>query len=64
MRTSKLTHFTDVKELEILPKEHLICSNETLNRNQVYAADEDFAFVANYIKARCRNAKVKGDHDI
>ena len=59
-RTTLYTGFDDVKEVEILPKEHLIRLNETLNRNQVYAADEDFAFVANYIRARCRNAKVKG----
>ena len=58
-RTSMYTAFDDVKELEILPKQHLIRLNETLNRNQVYAEDEDFAFVADYIKARCRNAKVK-----
>ncbi|SFE23800.1 hypothetical protein [Succiniclasticum ruminis] len=58
-RTSMLTYFDDVKELEILPKEHLICLNETLSRNQVYAEDEDFAFVANYIKSHCRNAKVR-----
>ena len=58
-RTSMLTYFDDVKELAILPKEHLICLNETLGRNQVYADDEDFTFVAGYIKARCRNAKVK-----
>ena len=57
-RTSMLTYFDDVKELEILPKEHLICLNETLSRNQVYAEDEDFAFVADFIRARCRNAKV------
>ena len=43
-RTSMLTYFDDVKELEILPKEHLIR-----------------AFVASYIQARCRNAKVKGE---
>ena len=59
-RTSMLTYFDDVKELEILPKERLIRVNETLSRNQVYAEDEDFAFVASYIQARCRNAKVKG----
>ena len=58
-RRSMLTYFDDVKELEILPKEHLICLNETLSRNQVYAEDEDFAFVANYIKSHCRNAKVR-----
>ena len=60
-RTSMLTYFDDVKELEILPKERLIRLNETLSRNQVYAEDEDFAFVASYIQARCRNAKVKGE---
>jgi hypothetical protein len=60
-RTSMLTYFDDVKELEILPKEHLIRMNETLSRNQVYAEDEDFKFVADYIKTRCRNAKVKED---
>ena len=64
VRTSMLTSFDAVKEVEILPKEHLIRLNETLNRNQVYAEDEDFAFVANYIKARCRNAKVKGGNGI
>ncbi len=58
--TSMYSNFDDVKELEILPKQHLIRVNESLNRNQVYADDEDFAFVADYIKARCRNAKVKG----
>ena len=58
-RTSMLTYFDDVKELEFLPKEHLIRVNETLSRNQVYAADEDFAFVANYIKTHCRKAIVR-----
>ena len=60
-RTSMYTDFDAVKELEILPKERLIRVNETLSRNQVYAEDEDFAFVASYIQARCRNAKVKGE---
>ena len=63
-RTSMYTGFDDVKELEILPKEHLIRLNETLNRNQVYAENEDFAFVEDYIKARCRNAKVKGEFEL
>jgi hypothetical protein len=58
-RTSMLTYFDDVKELEILPKEHLIRVNESLSRNQVYAEDEDFVFVADYLKAHCKNAKVK-----
>ena len=59
-RTSMYTGFDDVKELEFLPKEHLIRVNETLNRNQVYAEEEDFAFVANYIKEHCKNAKMRG----
>ena len=60
-RTSMYTDFEAVKELEILPKQHLIRLNETLSRNQVYADDEDFAFVADYIIARCRNAKVNDE---
>ena len=59
-RTSMYSNFDDVKELEILQKQHLIRLNGTLNCNQVYTDDEDFTFVAGYIKARCRNAKVKG----
>ncbi len=59
-RTSMYTRFDSVKELEILPKQHLIRLSETLNRNQVYAEDDDFAFVADFIRTRCRNAKVKG----
>ena len=58
-RTSMYSNFDDVKELEILPKQHLIRLNESLSRNQVYADDEDFVFVANYIKTYCRNAKVR-----
>ena len=46
------------RELEILPKQRLIRLNEKLSRNQVYAEDEDFAFVADFIRARCRNAKI------
>ena len=60
-RTSMYTGFEDVKELEILPGQHLIRLNEKLSRNQVYAEDEDFAFVADYIRSRCRNAKIIKD---
>ena len=59
-RTSMYTSFDSVKELEILPKQHLIRLNGTLDRNQVYAEEKDFTFVADFIRARCRNAKVKG----
>jgi len=59
-RTAMHTAFNDVKTLEILPKQNLIRVNETLSRNQVYAEEEDFAFVADYIKAHCNHAKVNG----
>ena len=36
-RTYMYTSFDSVKELEILPKQHLIRLNGTLDRNQVYA---------------------------
>ena len=52
--------FNDVMTLEILPKQNLIRVNETLSRNQVYAEEEDFAFVADYIKAHCNHARVNG----
>ena len=57
-RSSMYTGFNDVRELEILPGQHLIRLNEKLSRNQVYAEDEDFVFVADYIRSRCRNAKI------
>lgn len=44
----------------LFTQQNLIRVNETLNRNQVYAEEEDFAFVANYIKAHCKNAKMRG----
>ena len=57
-RTAMHTVFNDVKTLEILPKQNLIRVNETMSRNQVYAEEEDFAFVANYIKTHCTHARV------
>lgn len=38
-----------VKSVNINKKLNIIKVNETLNKNQVYASDEDFDFVANFI---------------
>ena len=36
---------------------HLIKVNQLLNKNQIYVPDEDFDFVYEFIKSRCKNAK-------
>ena len=36
---------------------HLIKVNQPLNKNQIYVPDEDFDFVYEFIKSRCKNAK-------
>ena len=36
---------------------HLIKVNQLLNKNQIYVSDEDFDFVYEFIKSRCKNAK-------
>ena len=35
---------------------HLIKVNQLLNKNQIYVPDEDFDFVYEFIKSRCKNA--------
>ena len=32
--------------------------NQTLEKNQIYAADADFEFVKDFLLTRCSNAKV------
>ena len=49
--------FKYVKKVKAYPRRHLIKVNETLNKNQVYAATEDFDFVLDWIRTRCINAK-------
>ena len=56
-RTEMYSEFSKVKRIKVYPRKNLIKLNETLEHNQVYAADADFEFVKNYISERCPNAK-------
>lgn len=56
-RTEMITEFSRVKKVKVCPRRHLIKVNETLAHNQVYAAPEDFDFVAEYIRSHCPNVK-------
>ncbi len=49
-----------VKSISCHPHTCVIKVNAPLNKNQVYAAKEDFAFVRDYIVSHCPNAKLKG----
>ena len=56
-RQASISDFKYVKKVKAYPRRHLIKVNETLNKNQVYAATEDFDFVLDWIRTRCINAK-------
>ena len=56
-RQASTSDFKYVKKVKAYPHRHLIKVNETLNKNQVYAATEDFDFVLDWIRTRCINAK-------
>ena len=56
-RQASTSDFKYVKKVKAYPRRHLIKFNETLNKNQVYAATEDFDFVLDWIRTRCINAK-------
>lgn len=58
-RTEMYSAFSEVRAVKSFPRRHLIKVNGLLSRNQVYAADGDFAFVEKYIRDRCVNAKNK-----
>ena len=55
-RTSLYSSFDTVKSVEPFPRRNLIKVNEFLSKNQVYAEDEDFAFVLDFIRSHtnCR----------
>ena len=56
-RTEMYTAFADVRRIKAYPARRLIKLNERLSHNQVYAGQEDFDFVLDYITARCHNLK-------
>ena len=53
------SYFLSVRKVVVNRKRNTIFLNHTLTRNQIYARDDEFDFVANYICERCGNAKIK-----
>ena len=56
-RTEMYTEFARVRKLKCYPRRGLIKLNERLSHNQVYAAPEDFPFVADFILQHCHHLK-------
>ena len=56
-KTSSTSEFERVKRVRLRPRRNTIFLDQLLNRNQVYAAAEDYEFAAGYILERCTNAK-------
>ena len=50
-KSSMVSSFSHVRSVEIFRKRNVIKVNEKLGKNQVYACDQDFDFVVNYIKS-------------
>ena len=58
-KNSMVSSFSHVKSIEIFRKRNVIKVNEKLGKNQVYAFDQDFDFVVDYIKSHVtRKCKV------
>lgn len=51
VKNSMVSSFSNVKSIEIFRKRNVIKVNERMNKNQVYASDQDFDFVVDYIKS-------------
>ena len=51
-KNSIVSSFSHVKSIEIFRKRNVIKVNERLNKNQVYACDQDFDFVVDFIKSQ------------
>lgn len=58
-RERSVSEFGNVKTVKANRRRHVIYVNQALNKNQVYAEDEDFDFVERFIRDRCVNAKIK-----
>ncbi len=50
--------WSNVKSVKSVSGRNVIYVNELLFKNQVYAADEDFMFVDNFIRTHCPNARL------
>lgn len=58
-RTSMYSNFSSVKSIEAYPKRHVIKVNAPLNYNQVYADEQDFDWVLQFINEHTNNKKKK-----
>lgn len=61
-RNTSYSSFPKVIGIKADPKRNVIYVNESANRNQVYAADEDFEAILEYLSAYCKKAKVSRKH--
>ncbi len=57
-RNTMTSELKNVTKLKMRKHRHTIHVNQALNKNQVYAEDADFDFVADFLKEHCTNAKV------
>ena len=59
-RSTMTTELKNVASVIIRKSRNTIHVNQKLDHNQVYAEDEDFDFVADFLKKHCPNAKISG----
>lgn len=58
-RTSMYTSFEGVKKLTSIKRRNLIKMDSLLDHNQIYCNIEDFDFIWNYIKEKCKAEKIR-----
>ena len=58
-KQSSTSVFDNVATVKVKRRRNTIHVNQALNKNQVYAAPEDFDFVEQFILSRCVKAKVR-----
>lgn len=56
-KSSQYTRFEFVKRARFRKKQHLIKLDYPFSHNQIYVGDEDFDFVADYIRSHCPKLK-------
>lgn len=56
-KNSQYSEFDKVKKVKCFPKLNLIKLDYPFSHNQIYAADDAFEFVAEYIRSKCKGAK-------
>ena len=56
-RNSMTSEYMSVRKIKPKKRLHLIHLNGMLERNQIYVCDEDFDFVLQFLKEKCKNAR-------